>query len=298
MPRRHYQRYRRRTRTRRISRRFRKATYARNRGTRYFAPRRTVRRRVLNIATIKKHDNMLSNVLTPDGDRIPGFIEVGTGFASLFMPSARKLGHDAAGESTRERQVTFSVGYKERVQVDILAGGVWKWRRLVFTFKGPRLYDGGADATFNLPWFNKAIDPEGCDMVRLIAQPTTAQHQRIREIIWDGMQGLDWSSEFTAKPDTSRITPLYDRIFTFNPRNESGYSRTFRFWHPTRKNIIYNEDEEGGAPAAPGSYVSVEGKPGMGDLYVYDIVYLAVPAAQGLASMRWSPEGTYYWHER
>jgi len=239
---------------------------------------------------------MLANVQSPEGGVTPGPIITGTGFASLFMPSARKLGHDAAGESTRERQVTFSVGYKERVEVNILGGGVWKWRRLVFTFKGSQLYD--QDVTWNLPWFNKAVDPEGCDMVRLINQPTSDQSQEIRRILWDGTEGIDWSSEFTAKPDTSRITPLYDRIFTFNPRNESGYSRTFRFWHPTRKNLIYDEDEEGGAPAAPGSFVSVQGKPGMGDLYVYDIAYLAVPASGGNASMHWTPEGTYYWHER
>jgi len=61
---------------------------------------------------------------------------------------------------------------------------------------------------------------------------------------------------------------------------------------------MYDEDEQGGTPRGPGSYVSVSGKPGMGDLYVYDIVYLAVPASGGSASMLWSPEGTYYWHER
>ena len=298
MPRRTFRHYRRRTRSRRISRRFRKTAYARSRRTRYFASKRTARRRVLNIASIKKHDNMLPNVLTTDGNRVPGPITTGTGFASIFMPSARKLGHLAAGESTRERQETFSVGYKERVQVDVLGGGVWKWRRLVFTFKGTRLYESGDDTTWNRPWFDKSLDPEGCDMVRLIAQPTTEQHEAIRQVIWDGTEGLDWSSEFTAKPDTSRITPLYDRIFTFNPRNESGFSRNFRFWHPTRRNIIYDEDEEGGTPHAPGSYVSVDGKPGMGDLYVYDICYLAVPAMSGNAAMTWSPEGTYYWHER
>lgn len=241
---------------------------------------------------------MLSRVRLPDGGLEIGLITTGTGFTSLFMPTARKLGHDAAGESTRERQSTFSVGYKERVQVDILGGGVWKWRRLVFTFKGSRLYDGGEDVTWNEPWYNKAVDPEGADMVRLIGQPTTDQAATIRNVIWDGTEGIDWSSEFTAKPDTSRITPMYDRIFTFNPRNESGFSRTFRLWHPTRKNIVYDDEEEGGAPAAVGSYVSVEGKPGMGDLYVYDIVYLAVPALAGNAAMTWSPEGTYYWHER
>lgn len=95
----------------------------------------------MNVAAIKKHDNMLANVQSPEGGVTPGPIITGTGFASLFMPSARKLGHDAAGESTRERQVTFSVGYKERVEVNILGGGVWKWRRLVFTFKGSQLYD-------------------------------------------------------------------------------------------------------------------------------------------------------------
>lgn len=298
MPRRTFRHYRRRPRSRRFSRRFRKTAYARSRRTRYFASKRTSRRRVLNIATIKKHDNMLPNVLTADGSRSSGPITTREGFASIFMPTARKLGHDAAGESTRERQVTFSVGYKERIQVDILAGGVWKWRRLVFTFKGPRLYESGGDTKWNLPWFNKAVNFEGCDMVRLIAQPTEDQHQAIRQIVWDGTEGLDWSSEFTAKPDTSRITPLYDRIFTFNPRNETGFSRTFRFWHPTRKNLVYDDDEEGGAPNAPGSYVSVDGKPGMGDLYVYDIVYLAVPDLNGAAAMTWSPEGTYYWHER
>nr|QJB18683.1 MAG: capsid protein [Genomoviridae sp.]QXN75676.1 MAG: capsid protein [Genomoviridae sp.] len=289
-------RYRLRSRAYRRRRRIRAAIAARARRTRFFARRRTSRRRILNVAAIKKHDNMLPFVRSPDGDLSIGPIQVGTGFTSLFMPSARKLGHDAAGESTRERQLTYSVGYKERVEVNILGGGVWKWRRLVFTYKGDALY--GGDPTWNQPFHNKATDPEGCDMVRLIAQPTTDQRQEIRRIIWDGTEGLDWSSEFTAKPDTSRITPLYDRIFTFNPRNESGYSRSFRFWHRTGKNLIYDEDEQGGAPHAPGSFVSVAGKPGMGDLYVYDIVYLAVPAAGGNASMQWTPEGTYYWHER
>jgi len=69
-------------------------------------------------------------------------------------------------------------------------------------------------------------------------------------------------------------------------------------WHPTRKNIVYNEDEEGGAPDAFGSYTSVIGRPGMGDLYVYDIVYNVIPSASGTTTLNFTPEGTYYWHER
>jgi len=284
-----------RTRASRRRRLFRKAAAARARRARKYL-RRTSRRRILNIASIKKHDNMLSAVIDP-GDSVPtpGPIITGTGFASLFMPSARKLGYDSAGESTRGRQVTFSVGYKEIVEVNIVGSGVWKWRRVVFWLRGDDMWK---DTLWTDPWYDKTAVIEGCDMVRLIAQPTSDQHTEIKRILWDGTEGIDWSSEFTAKVDTSRISLVSDRIYTLNPRNESGYSRTFRLWYPTRKTIVYGEDEAGGQPDAGGVYVSTRSKAGAGDLYVYDIVYLAVPAASGTASLKFQPEGRYYWHER
>lgn len=293
MPRRSTRR-RRRANSYRRARLFRKAAAARGRRTRSFV-RRTSRRRILNVATIKKHDNMLPHVAEPDGRVTPGPITTGTGFTSLFMPTARKLGYDSVGESSRNRQVTYAVGYKERVEVNILGGGVWKWRRVVFLFKGRELYD---DTTWNDPYLDKTTDPRGCDMVRLICQPPSDQRQEIRRVVWDGSEGLDWSSEFTAKVDTSRVTLLYDRTFTFNPRNESGYSRTFKFWHRLGRTLVYDEDEEGGVVDSGGSYVSVKGKAGCGDMYIYDIAYLAVPAASGNAALTFNPEGTYYWHER
>jgi len=287
-------RRRRRARSSRRARVFRKAVAARARRTRKFV-RRTSRRRILNVATIKKHDNMLPYVGEPDGTITPGPITTGTGFTSLFMPSARKLGYDSVGESSRSRQVTYSVGYKERVEVNILGGGVWKWRRVVFSMKGRELFE---ETTWNPPYLDKATDPKGCDMARVINQPPSDQRQEIRRVLWDGSEGLDWSSEFTAKVDTSRVTLFYDRTFTFNPRNESGYSRTFKFWHRTGKTLVYDDDEEGGVVDSGGSYVSVKSKAGMGDFYVYDIMYLAVPAAAGNAAVTFNPEGTYYWHER
>lgn len=238
---------------------------------------------------------MLSYVRGPEISQ-SGPITTGTGFTSLYMPSARVLAPTTQGESTRARQQIYAVGYKERCQVDILGGGVWKWRRLVFTMKGDWLFSG--DVTWTEPFYDKSADPAGCDMTRTIAQPTTDQQTRIRALIWDGDEGQDWSSEFTAKVDTSRITPMYDRTITFNPRNESGFSRTFRLWHPIRRNIVYDDDENHGVSADPGSYFSVDGKPGIGDVYVYDICYLAVPASGGNAAMTFNPEGTFYWHER
>ena len=238
---------------------------------------------------------MLPYTATPEGPTNPGPITTGTGFTSLYMPSARILAQTAQGEASRERQLVYAVGYKETCQVDILGGGVWKWRRVVFTFKGDWLY--GGDVTWTEPYYDKSTDPASTDMARLIAQPTPDQHNRIKTILWDGGEGVDWSSEFTAKVDTSRITPLYDRTVTFNPRNESGYSRTFKMWHPIRKNIMYSDDEDG-ISAGRGFYVSTDGKPGVGDVYVYDIAYLAVPATTGNAAMTFNPEGTFYWHER
>jgi len=287
-------RRRRRARSYRRARLFRKAAAARSRRARA-SLRRTSRRRILNVATIKKHDNMLPHVATPDGVVTPGHLTTGTGFTSLFMPSARKLAYDAVGESDRNRQVTYAVGYKERVEVNIVGGGVWKWRRVVFLLRGRELYE---ENTWLAPYFDKTSDIRGCDMVRLICQPPSAQRQEIRRVLWDGSEGLDWSSEFTAKVDTSRVTLLYDRTFTFNPRNESGYSRTFKFWHRLGRTLVYDEDEEGGVVDSGGSYVSVKGKAGCGDMYIYDVAYLAVPAAAGNAALTFNPEGTWYWHER
>lgn len=251
----------------------------------------------MNIAAIKKHDNMMPVTRNADGTIVNGPISTQSGFSSLYMPSARKLAPTAAGESTRARQQTFSVGYKERVQIDCYGGGVWKWRRVVFSLKGTALFED-PNEEWNDPYLDRSTDPEGCDMVRLINQPTANQSSLIRSFLWDGTENVDWTSEFTAKVDTSRVTPHYDRTYTFNPRNESGFSRTFRMWHPTRKNLIYSEDEEGGLPNGQGWYLSTPGRPGMGDLYVYDIMYLVVQSAAGGATAAFQPEGTYYWHER
>ena len=173
---------------------------------------------------------MLSMVQAP-GAQVPtlGPITVGTGFASLYMPSARPLGPaNDLGESTRQRRDTFSVGYKG--QVDIHGGGVWKWRRVVFTLKGDSLYDKGEFiGDWTQPFHSKAIkqedSPLGVDMVRLIAQPTSEQANAIRDLIWDGHEGVDWSSEFTAKVSTTRVRCCPTRHFRLIPAMSQGCQR-------------------------------------------------------------------------
>ncbi|AUM62052.1 capsid [uncultured virus] len=294
---------------RRYSRRYRKAPARRRRQTRRMPARRVTRRRILNVSSIKKRDNMMSAVINP-GEARPtlGPLTTTTGFTSLYIPTARTLAPaNDQGESMRQRQTTYAVGYKERVQVDIIGGGVWKWRRIVFAYKGGEsLWTGEFPGDWTEPFFSKSVKPDpddplpiAPDMVRLIGQPQSAQANAIRDLLWDGHEGVDWSSQYTAKVDTKRVRLMSDKTYVFNPGNESGMSRTYRFWYPIGHNIVYDDDEWGASAFGRGSPISVQSKAGFGDVYIYDIAYRVVPSSGSVeAQMQFSPEGTYYWHER
>lgn len=271
--------------------------------------KRYSRRRILNVSSIKKRDNMMPGVQSPGESRpVLGPITTDGTFRSLFIPTARTLapGNDE-GESMRQRQTTFAVGYKERVQVDIQGGGVWKWRRIVFAYKGGEtLWTGEFPGEWTEPYFSKSVKPDpddplpiAPDMVRLIGLLHSAQANKLRDLLWDGHEGVDWLSEFTAKVDTKRVHLMSDKTYVFNPGNESGQTRAFRFWYPIKKNIVYNDEEWGSNAFGLGSPISVQSRVGFGDVYIYDVVQNLVPSAGGVtAQLRFSPEGTYYWHER
>lgn len=260
------------------------------------------------MTSVKKRDNMLPMVAAAGATRPElGPITTSAGFTSLFVPTARYLAPGVdQGMSMRQRQTTFAVGYKERLQIDVSGGGVWKWRRIVFAYKGgDSLWAGSFPGEWTEPFYSKAFKrepgdptPLAPDMVRLIAQPTKDQAIAIRQLIWDGAEGVDWSSEFTAKIDTKRVRLLSDKTYTFNPGNESGISRTYNLWYPLRKNVVYDEPEYGGISFGGGSPISVQSKLGLGDVYVYDIVENTVQSKDKTGGLRFSPEGTYYWHER
>nr|QXN75628.1 MAG: capsid protein [Genomoviridae sp.] len=303
-------RTRRTARARRYPRRYRKTPARRLRSARRMPAKRYSRRRILNVSSIKKRDNMMSAVAVPgEGRPTLGPLTTNTGFTSLFIPTARTLAPaNDMGDTMRQRQTTYSVGYKERVQVDIIGGGVWKWRRVVFAYKGgDSLWSGGEfPGQWTEPYFSKSVKPDpddplpiAPDMTRLIGQPHSDQADMIRGLLWDGHQGVDWSSEYTAKVDTTRVRLLSDKTYVFNPGNESGMSRTFRLWYPIRRNIVYDDEEWGASAFARGSPLSVQSNAGFGDVYVYDIAYCVVPSSGSVAAqMQFSPEGTYYWHER
>lgn len=187
-------------------------------------------------------------VINP-GEAAPtlGPITTSTGFTSLYIPTARTLAPaNDMGESMRQRQTTYSVGYKR-------AGPGryhWWWCVEVETCRlrlqgGESLWTGQNPGEWTEPFYSKSVKPDpddplplAPDMVRLIGQPSSAQASKIRDLLWDGQQGVDWASEYTAKVDTTRVRLLSDKTYVFNPGNESGMSRTLRLWYPIGHNIV------------------------------------------------------------
>lgn len=240
------------------------------------------RRRLLNITSTKKQDNMQQVNRGPTGSVTSGPITVGTGFESLFTPNARPwVATD--GQNMRNSQSIFVRGYKEKVQVTISGGEPWMWRRIMFTVKGANLWRDNPPPLY---------DAGGGDMRRLVSPPQEAQYVILRGELFKGVEGTDWGDVLTAKVDTQHVNLLSDRTFQMNPANDTGMTRNYSLWYPINKTIVYNDDENGASKQS--SYLSTVGKAGLGDIYIFD--YVTSRIAGG--SITWGVEGTFYWHER
>lgn len=281
--------YRRRPATRRrrpITRR----RYARTR--RPVRRRAMTRRRILDVASIKKKDNMIfAYQLTPTATPTVNNLLINNTTVSLFMPSARSLSLGADGESQRERQLVYAKGYSERVRLQVSGGNPWIWRRLVFTLKGTDLF-----GAFRL-YYDASTGGLRNQMVRLFptinADPPSSAN--VYAYVFDGNQGLDWTSLITAKVDKQRITVVSDRTITIKPDNETGTVHQSRPYYSLEKNLLYNDDEAGDNKSQ--QYISTRSKAGMGDLYVMDILEPGVFAAT-VGSVLVTMDGTFYWHEK
>uniref|UniRef100_A0AAU6S5A3 Capsid protein n=1 Tax=Myotis capaccinii feces associated gemycircularvirus TaxID=3139979 RepID=A0AAU6S5A3_9VIRU len=269
----------------------------------YRRPRRMTRRKVLNASTIKKRDTMLCWTNTNGGTETvgPALFSATSGqhFAVVWSPTCR--GSTSSGGlrgskffvQNRTASTTYAVGVSERIKIQTTQGSGWHWRRICFTLKGDTLYTGRR-ATFTLSDSPVArITSDGLKRAVLLSEDAL----RTRSVIFKGAQNVDWSDPMLAPIDTNRITPLYDRTFKIQSQNESGRTLVKKLWHPMRRNIVYDEDENGEAMTE--SFYSVEGKAGMGDYYIADFFTSDATAADSSpSSLLFNPQATYYWHER
>lgn len=297
-----YSKYRRRT-ARPRSRRYRRSTttYRTSRNPyRFKKYRRTKmsKRRVLNITSTKKHDNMQSVSFNADGSAPAnrGYILAGDQlYQFIWNATARDrdtTNTDQNAVNVRTADTVFLRGLKETISLSNYQNSsngyaaAWRWRRIVFTAKG--LYQalaGSADYAYTSNGY-----------VRMIAnQANTTFGTTVQSLIFQGVAGQDWGDVFTAKTDHTRVTIRYDRTVTLTPPSNAKKFWNFKMWHGINKNLVYSNEESGGSSETLGVRSTI-GKPGVGDVYVVDYLQCAQNTAED--TLIFEPQATLYWHEK
>jgi len=260
---------------------------------------------MLNISSEKKRDVMppWSNIQSgePGTEGPVGATFTGTNnYSVVWSPTAR--GSTASSglrgskfyEQLRTAVTTYAVGVKETIRIATSGAVGWHWRRICFTMKGEDLYLGDRDS-FDLSTSPVArLVSDGMKRALIYAEPALDT----RGVIFKGNQNVDWTDVMTAPVDTSKITVQYDRTRHIKSGNAAGQTLITKLWHPMKKNIVYDEDQNGEAMTE--SFYSVGGKPGMGDYYIVDFFQsdFILGESEPQNSLYFEPTATYYWHER
>jgi len=277
---------------------------------RYTAKKRTYRKkpamsnkRILNISSRKKRDTMLNwtnmTAASQSGSTTyttaPAVITGGTALVPLtaWSPTARDLNRNSGAGgvvdvATRTSSTCFMRGIKESIEVQVVNGVPWQWRRIVFSCKG--LYrDVGITPSFAM------VQETSNGMVRPFNQPTGQDRLNLEAIVFRGTVNIDWLDQIIAPIDTTRVTLMYDKTRTISSGNQDGVIRKYNFWHGFNKNLVYDDDEKGDSMST--TNWSVTSKPGMGDVFIIDM-FRSRSGATSSDQIAVSSTATLYWHEK
>lgn len=278
------------------------------------------RRRVLNISSRKKQDNMLPRSGTAfqnDGNIgpivVPGNKQGGAVIA--WICTARDMtdetdpdGTNVTMAATRTAQWCYMRGLKEKIDIYTNSPHTWYWRRIVFTYKGSELLfpqaqaanpDAGKLSRGSL-WSESSAgyerfmaDLNRSDGVRPV--DNVQLRDQLVEVLFKGQINRDWRTGRNAKVDNQRVRVMHDKTTMLRSGNDRGTAWMKKRWHPFNKSIMYNDDENGAAELS--GYLSTSGRAGMGDVYVIDFIE-AAPGASASDQLGFEPQATLYWHER
>lgn len=263
------------------------------------------RKGLLNVTSRKKQDTMLgySNIATDSSDGTnkfhngPAILKGGRTYIIPWIATARDMTPvdrvlgTVAQKATRTSTECFMRGLRERIQVQTSDGTAWQWRRICFTYKGQYL----VNATSGSETQRYQIETSS-GMVRVMTDMSLGiAAEPLNNILFKGVQGIDWQSYFAAKVDNTRVNVMYDQTRIICSGNQSGVMRNYKLWHPMNKNLYYNEDETG-ATTTDNVY-STESRRGMGDYYVVDYI-AAGTGSVATNNLSFEPDSTLYWHER
>lgn len=191
--------------------------------------------------------------------------------------------------AARTSTTCFMRGYKECITIQTTDGLPWLWRRIVFTTKGPLFLTSPTGFTL----YQETSNGFG----RVVNAAPAGSVDAFISTAFRGTRNVDWNDLMDAPIDTSRVTLLYDKCIKLASGNEDGMIKKFNFWHPFNKNLVYDDDENGGSEFQAGNGFSTRSKAGMGDIYVVDYIR---PRMGGTTSSQLSfhPQATLYWHEK
>lgn len=268
---------------------------------------RSGRKKILNITSRKKQDNMISLVQEPFGTPsvtpAPVVMTGDESYQFLWIASARDnviAGTEPGVFQASQRTATtcFMRGLAERWDITTGSPAPWLHRRIVFSFTGPEIYTVTTPTNGVGALFAELSTGYTRDFPNLfgVVDPRTVQVQsQANDIIFKGTQGRDWTDLFQAKVDTNRVTLISDKVTRYTSGNDRGVFRTQKFWTPINKNLIYDDDENGNSTV--NSPFSVSHGPTCGDIYVMDL-FSAGLGSTSSDEMRINVQATLYWHER
>ncbi|AXI69779.1 capsid protein [Euphorbia heterophylla associated gemycircularvirus] len=271
--------------------------------TQFRKRRMTPRKRILNIASRKKRDNMIANTnitISPKPGTFASGGAVLTGDRQYIIPwvaSGRPLnGSDNTNNTIAEaaaRTATecYMRGLNEKIQIQTSTAQPWQWRRVCFQYRQRDILNT-QNADTPLVAQTAAV---GLTRGLVDALQNGTMAQTLLNVLFQGRQSIDWASFFTAKVDNRNVTLCYDRTRIINSGNNNGIIRNYKIWHPMNKTLRYGDDETGNDETS--SFFCSASNYGMGDYYIVDI-FSAGPSGTSNDQLKFEPEATLYWHER
>lgn len=200
--------------------------------------------------------------------------------------------------TTRTATSCYMRGLKEKITILTGSPQPWIWRRIVFTYQGRDLITTETPTHGVGQFFQESSSGFSRFFARIndTADPRTVSiGTQVKEAIFKGHPGSDYSSNFDAKINNDRIRVISDSTRHIRSGNDRGIIRTTSNWYPFNKTLIYNEDESGAV--VDDKFFSAITPRSMGDVYVLDFFTCGTGGGHD-DELRLLPTATLYWHER
>lgn len=256
--------------------------------------RSSSRRKILNVASVKKRD-----ACVPANLSSIGYQSVNSGDFIMWCATARSLQRDTQdilgfypNEAVRTASRVYWRGVRENINITTNDSSPWFWRRICFERKGQ--FDATAISPTHYLNIESPLSRQQITYNRSTTPLSGPERDTIRSWLFEGTQQIDYFTASNAPTNKRNLRVLFDRLVTINSGSGNGVVRKFKYWHPMNKTMTYFDYEAGQDIGLFNPFANA-GDVGMGDYYIVDIF----ESASGFSgTLSFLPEATLFWHER